>query len=428
MTRLSCKFIFNLINFKMYETIFYIILWLFVFEFLFWKYLSYLNTKNWSDKLPKELKDIYDKDKYKKSMEYEKIKYKFSTISAIFSFFVMYFVLIFGWFGYLYDFLSTITWNEIIKTLYFFWVIVLIQTIISLPFSYYSTFVIEQKFGFNKMTKKLFFTDVIKSLLLSAVIGWLLLSLIVFIYLKTWDYFWLYTWWVVTFFSIFMMMFYSSVIVPIFNKQTPLKKWVLRDSIEKFADKVWFKLDNIYVIDGSKRSSKANAYFSGFGPKKRIVLYDTLINDLTTAELVAVLAHEIGHYKKKHTLQMLSFSIIQTWIMLYILGLALSIPEVSYAMWSEFSSFAVGIVAFGILFTPISMIFWTLWNVLSRKNEYEADEYAWVNYRADKLKSALIKLSRNNLSNLRPHPAYEFFNYSHPTVLKRLKALDSLKK
>lgn len=412
----------------MYTTIFYIILWLYIFEFLFSKILSFLNTLNWSNTLPKELENIYDAKKYSDSMNYEKAKYSFGTVSGIISFFVMYFILIFGWFWYLYDFVSQYTNNEILRPIYFFWVIVFLQTIFSLPFSYYFIFVIEEKFGFNKSTKKLFFIDTIKSLLLSIIFGLLLLSLITWIYLKTWDNFWLYSWLVMTFFSIFMMMFYSNIIVPLFNKQTPLQDWELRNAIEKFASKVWFKLDNIYVIDWSKRSSKANAYFSGFWPKKRIVLYDTLINDLTTDELVWVLAHEIGHYKKKHTLQMLAFSIIQTGIMLYILWLALKIPEISYAMWSSTSSFAVWLVAFGILYTPISIIFGLIWNILSRKNEYQADEFAWINHNSEDLKNALIKLSRNNLSNLRPHPAYEFFNYSHPTVLKRLKALGEIKK
>lgn len=412
----------------MYSTIFYIILWLFVFEFLFSNILSYINTLNWSNKLPKELNKIYDENKYSKSMEYEKDKYSFWLVSWFFSFFILYFVLVFWLFGLLYDYISFHETNIILSTLYFFWVIVLVQTIFWLPFSYYYNFVIEEKFGFNKMTKKLFFKDAIKWLVLSSIIGWLLLALITWFHLKTGANFWLYTWGLVTFFSIFMMMFYSSLIVPIFNKQTPLEDWKLRNEIEKFAKKVWFKLDNIFVIDWSKRSSKANAYFSGFGPKKRIVLYDTLIKDLTNSELVWVLAHEIWHYKKKHTFQMLAFWVLQTGLMLYILWLALNIPEISYALWSTKSSFAVWIVAFWILYTPISIVFWLFWNILSRKNEYEADEFAWVNYNPEKLKSALIKLSRNNLSNLRPHPLFEFFNYSHPTILKRLEFLDKLKK
>lgn len=220
-----------------------------------------------------------------------------------------------------------------------------------------------------------------------------------------------------------MMMFYSSLIVPLFNKQTPLEDGELKTAINAFAQKVGFTLTDIYVIDGSKRSSKANAYFSGFGPKKRIVLFDTLIADLTTQELVAVLAHEIGHYKKKHTLQMLAMSIIQTGIILFILSLALKVPEVSYALGTPVQSFHLGVIAFAFLFTPLSIVFGMLGNILSRKNEYEADAYAKKHYSGEALQSALIKLSRNNLSNLRPHPAYEFFYYSHPTVLKRLSAL-----
>ena len=233
----------------------------------------------------------------------------------------------------------------------------------------------------------------------------------------------MYAWGITTAFSLFMMMFYSSLIVPLFNKQTPLEAGELRDAIEGFAQKVGFTGTDIYVIDGSKRSSKANAYFSGFGPKKRIVLFDTLIKDLSTQELVAVLAHEIGHYKRKHTLQMFALSTVQTGLIFFIFALALKIPEVSYALGGEVQSFHLGSVAFGILFTPISMIFGMSSSVFSRKNEYEADDYARQNYSGEHLQNALIKLSRNNLSNLRPHPAYEFFYYSHPTVLKRLAAL-----
>lgn len=410
------------------EIIFYIIIALFVFEFIFSKTLDYLNTKNWTNKLPEELNEIYDEKKYSKSMEYEKTKYKFWSITWIFSFVIMLLVLFFWIFWWLDSIVRTWTDSYILTALYFFWIIMLVQTFISLPISYYSNFVIEEKFGFNKMTRKLFFMDAIKSLVLSLVVGWIILALIVWIYTLDQNNFWLYAWIVITLISVFMMMFYSSLIVPIFNKQTPLEKWELRDAIEDFAKKVGFKLDNIFIIDWSKRSSKANAYFSWFWPKKRIVLYDTLVKDLDTEELVWVLAHEIWHYKRKHTLQMLVFSILQTWFMLFIFGLALKFPEVSQALWASKWSFWVWAIAFGILFTPISIVLGLFWNILSRKNEYEADEFAWLNYKPEKLKSALIKLSRNNLSNLRPHPVYEFFNYSHPTVLKRLKFLSNIKK
>ena len=406
------------------ESIFIIILAIFIGETLLTKYLWYLNTTRWSDTLPKELEGIYDAEKYAKSQKYERAKYKFSWLSGGISFVLMLLILIFWWFGWLDSFLRGYVSGPIVLALWFFGSVTILQTIIGFPFSYYGTFVIEEKFGFNKMTPKLFISDMIKWLLLSAAIWWPLIALIVWIYLSLWSSFWIYAWVLATLVSLFFMMFYSSLIVPLFNKQSPLEDWELRDAIEWFAKKVGFTGTDIYVIDGSKRSSKANAYFSGFGPKKRIVLFDTLIKDLETEELVAVLAHEIWHYKKKHTLQMLVMSIIQTWLILYIFSLALWIPEVSFALWGNTQSFHLGAVAFGILFTPISIVFAMLSSIFSRKNEYEADAYARENYSWEHLKNALIKLSRNNLSNLRPHPWYEFFYYSHPTVLKRLAALE----
>lgn len=407
--------------------IYYLFLAFLLIEFSVWAFLSYLNKTKWSDKLPEELKEIYDEKEYKKSMEYEKEKYIFSKVSWIFSAVIIFIFVAFGFFGKIFDFIISLNFWEFISSLLFFWILFLAQNIFSLPFSYYYNFVIEKKFWFNKMDKKIFFTDFLKSLILWFIIWWIIISLIMFFYFFFKQYFWLLAWLFMTLFSIFMMMFYSNIIVPIFNKQTPLEDWPLREKIQDFAKKVWFELDNIFVIDWSKRSTKANAYFSWFWPKKRIVLFDTLINDLTDEELVSVLAHEIWHYKKKHTLQMLSFSIIQTWIIFYILWIILSNPVFSQALWSNTWSFAVWILAFSILFSPISMIFWIFWNILSRKNEYEADFYAWTNYSSLDLKNALIKLSKNNLSNLRPHQAYEFVYYSHPTVLKRLKALDKIK-
>ena len=408
------------------QTILYIIIAILIFEFALTKFVDYLNTLNWSDKLPDEAKWIYDEEKYKKQQAYEKTNHTFSNINSIFSFVIMFVFLVLWGFWWLDSIVRSWTENYILMWLYFFWIITLVQSIISLPFSYYHTFVIEEKFWFNKMTKKLFFTDTIKSLVLTVIIGWAILWFIIWLYTLSKTNFWIYAWIFMTVFSVFMMMFYSSLIVPLFNKQTPLEDWELKTAINDFAKKVWFKIDNIFVIDWSKRSSKANAYFSGFWPKKRIVLYDTLINDLSTKELVWVLAHEIWHYKKKHTFQMLIFSILQTWFMLFILWLALNIPEISQALWTSEtqSSFWLWAIAFWILFTPISIFLWIFWNILSRKNEYEADNFAKENYDAKYLVWALKKLSKNNLSNLKPHKVYEFFHYSHPTVLKRIEVLE----
>jgi STE24 endopeptidase len=305
-----------------------------------------------------------------------------------------------------------------------------------LPFDIYETFSIEERFGFNRTTVKTYILDKIKGILLGALIGGGLFLLIILIYEKTGNYFWLIAWGVVSLFSIFMSMFYSDLIVPLFNKQKPLPAGELRNAIEEFAGRVGFKLKNIYVIDGSKRSRKANAYFTGLGARKRIVLYDTLINDHTTEELVAVLAHEIGHYKKKHTVTGLILSLIQTGFMLFVLSLFIRKDSAIAAQLcqslsgiSDISvqpSFQLGILAFGMLYEPLSLIIGILMNVLSRKHEYEADRFAGENYHPHFLQDALKKLSVNNLSNLRPHPVYVFVHYSHPPLLERLHALDEV--
>lgn len=400
-----------------------IIIGLIVFEFALDEFLDYINIKKMSPKIPDEVKGIYDNDKYSMSQKYEKEKYKFWLLSSVFSF-VLMLILLWTWFFWKLDMIvRTYVENDILISLVFFGVLMLWQTILSLPFSYYSTFVIEQRYGFNTSSKKIFFSDTIKSLILSLILWSVVWGLVIYSYLKLQSDFWLYAWAILSWFSILMMMFYSNLIVPLFNKQTPLEDGELKNEIENFAKKVGFKLDNIYVIDGSKRSKKANAYFTGLGSKKRVVLFDTLIADMTTDEIVAVLAHEIGHYKKKHTMQMLAFSLIQTGFMLYIVGLTLWVDIIAEALWAGKNSFHIWMVAFSILFTPISMILWVFWNVLSRKNEYEADAYAKKNYSGISLANALKKLSVNNLTNLTPHPAYEFVHYSHPTVLKRIKRL-----
>ncbi|MFW6370124.1 MAG: M48 family metallopeptidase, partial [Bacteroidota bacterium] len=301
----------------MHEVIFWIIIAIITSDFLFESYLEHLNIKHMGRKLPAELEGIYDKEKYAKQQSYQKENHRFGMLSGSVSF-----VLVLGMFLlYGFAFVDSLVWsmtsNSILAALLFFGIIMLASKIISLPFSIYDTFVIEEKYGFNKTTPKTFFLDQVKGLLLGAIIGGGLLALIIFIYQQTQNMFWIYAWAVVAFFSVFMAMFYSNLIVPLFNKQTPLEEGELRDAIQRFADKADFKLDNIYVINGSKRSSKANAYFTGFGGKKRIVLYDTLIEDMDTEEIVAVLAHEIGHYKKKHVVQGLIISLLQTGIVLF---------------------------------------------------------------------------------------------------------------
>lgn len=405
-------------------TILYIILIILSFDFILERILDILNLRNWSPTLPKVLEGIYEKEKYLKSQEYQKEKYKLSFISSVISFVISFLMIALGGFAWIDQLVREYTTNPIWLALLFFGVILLASSIISLPFSYYSTFVIEEKYGFNRMTLKTFILDLIKGGLLGMLIGGGLLALLIWIYLQTTDNFWWMAWAVLVAFMIFMTMFYSSLIVPLFNKQTPLKEGVLKDEIQKFADKTGFKLDNVYVMDGSKRSSKGNAYFSGLGAKKRIVLFDTLISELSTKEIVAVLAHEIGHYKKKHTRSGIILSLLQTGLMFYIFSLFIGNENLSAALGAEQHGFHLGLIAFGILYSPISSILGLGMNLLSRANEYQADEYAKQNYDGQSLGDALIKLSVSTLSNLTPHKAYVFFYYSHPTLLQRLKAIN----
>lgn len=410
----------------MAQTLFIIIIAFIIVDYILERWLSYLNSLYWSNDLPEELRGIYDAEKYRKSQDYQKVQHKFDLLISSLSFVFMLAFLYFEGFAYIDQIARSYTNNNILIALIFFGILGITADILSTPFQIYSQFVIEEKFGFNKTTWKTFVLDKMKSWLLGALIGGGLLSLIIWIYNSTGDYFWLITWAVVTAFMIFMAMFYSSLIVPLFNKQTPLEDGELRNAIKEFADKVGFKLNNIFVIDGSKRSTKANAYFSGMGAKKRIVLFDTLIKDHTTEELVAVLAHEIGHYKKKHTLKGMILSVVQTGIMLYIISLFIGNPVLSQALGAEQGSFHIGILAFGLLYSPLSLLLGILMNVISRKYEYQADRFTGEKYNAKALQDALKKLSVNNLSNLRPHPLYVFFHYSHPPLLQRLKALDDI--
>ncbi len=408
------------------QFLFKLIIVFIVVEFLLERVLGYLNSTRWSDKLPGELRGIYDEQKYEKSQQYEKTKHNFSIITAVFSLFVILLMLFFEGFAWVDAWVRSYTNHPVLMALLFFGFLGIAMDIITTPFSIYSTFIIEEKFGFNKTTPKTFILDKLKSWLLMAVIGGGLLSLIVWIYTISGSWFWIVVWGVISLFMIFMFMFYSNLIVPLFNKQKPLEEGELRSAIEEFTGRAGFKLKNIFVIDGSKRSTKANAYFTGLGPQKRIVLYDTLIKDHTVDELVAVLAHEIGHYKKKHTVSALFISLAENALMLFILSLFISSPVLSQALGANEASFHLGILTFGILYSPISFVLSLITNIISRKNEYAADRYAGKNYNSEALQLALKKLSVNNLSNLRPHPAYVFCYYSHPPLLKRLEALKKL--
>lgn len=405
------------------ETLFYIIIAILVISFVIDQILDFLNAKHFNDPLPAELQDVFDEEEYKKSQRYKKERYKFGILTSAISLIATLLFFFFDGFAFVDSFTRSVSSNEIIIALVFFGTIMIASDILSTPFSYYSTFVIEEKYGFNKTTRKTFFLDKLKGWAMGAIIGGILLGAIIWFYQSTGKNFWLYAWGVITVFTVLMNLFYARFIVPLFNKQTPLEEGSLRSQIETYALKVGFTLDKIFVIDGSKRSTKANAYFSGFGSEKRVTLYDTLIKDLNEEEIVAVLAHEVGHYKRNHIIINLFAAVVTTGFTLWLLSLFIGNPLLSEALNVSQSSFHIGLVAFGVLYSPISGITGLLMNYLSRRFEYQADNYAKNTFAALPLISGLKKLSKNSLSNLTPHPAYVWVHYSHPTLLERVRNL-----
>ena len=382
-----------------------------------------MNDSHRSEELPPDLTDLYPPEKYKKQQEYDQVKSQFGLITSTFSLLIMMGMLFLDGFAWVDAYVRDLSDNSIVQALLFFGLLSLASDLVSIPFSLYSTFVIEERFGFNRMTAKTFVLDKLKGYLMGGIIGGGLLSLFVWFYESTGDQFWVYGWVAFSAFMVFMTSFYATLIVPLFNKLTPLDQGELRTAIEGYCAKVGFKLDNLFVMDGSKRSSKGNAFFSGLGANKRIVLYDTLIQKHTVPELVAVLAHEVGHYKKKHTLASIVLSIAQTGLMLFVLSLVINHSVLSEALGAGQHSFHLGLLVFTLLYGPLSMIMGIGMHVLSRKNEYQADAFARDTYDGQALGDALKKLSVDTLSNLKPHPWYVFFYYSHPTLLQRLKAI-----
>lgn len=385
--------------------------------------LGRLNQKNILKPWPSEVRGIYTKGQVKRAVEYAHKNYQFSFISKIISLAIMVFMIIEGGFNWVNEISISYSDNQSYQALVFFGILLGANQLISIPFSYYQTFVIEEEFGFNNSSKKLFITDTIKQLVIGAIIGGGLLFLLGWLFETLGSDFWLVFWGVIVVIMIFVNTFYTSLILPLFNKLSPIEDEGLKGDILAYCKKVGYGLKNLYQMDGSKRSKKANAFFSGLGPTKTIVLYDTLIEGQSKEEITAVLAHEIGHYKRKHTLYNLLFSIIQLFGMLFLLGWALNQSDFSLGLGVETPNFYTGLLAFSILFTPISFLIGLVQNNISRIMEYQADAYAKETYNGETLITALKKLSVDNLSNLNPHPAYVFFYYSHPPIHQRIKAL-----
>jgi len=407
------------------QNILILVLILISFDYLFNQILDYLNYKAQKPEIPGSMKDYYDGEKYRKSLDYHKTISRFSFLTSAFSFVLSFALLTTGAFGLFDHWLATNITSTTILSLAFFGILFVVSDILNIPFQLYSTFVIEEKFGFNKTTIKTFWIDKIKGYLLSAIIGGGILWLLLYLIFKLGPDFWIIFWVAIGFFTLFINMFYTSLIVPLFNKLSPLEEGDLKSALQDYAQKVKFPLKSIFVIDGSKRSNKSNAFFSGLGRKKKIVLYDTLIKNHSVNELVAVLAHEVGHYKKKHIVWGYLITILQAGLMLFIMSKMIFNENLSLALGGTNMAIHLNLLAFTILFSPISKLLGIAMNMYSRKNEFEADAYALSTYESDSLQVALKKLSVDNLSNLFPHPWYVFFNYSHPPLLKRLEAIES---
>ena len=388
---------------------------------------DYLNTKNITDTLPEEFVGYYDGEKYKKSQNYLKDRTRFSFISSTISLLVSIIFILIGGFNYVDLFARQFGYGEIITGLIFVTILYLLLQIIHIPFSAYSTFVIEEKYGFNKTTLKTFISDIVKGFLLTLIIGLPIFAVIIMFFIKYESVAWIYASITVILFELLITFIAPVFIMPLFNKYVPLEDGELKTELEKYAKEQNFKMKGLYKMDGSKRSTKTNAFFTGFGKFRRIVLFDTLIAKHTTQELVSVLAHEMGHYKKGHIHKFMIMSFINTIIIFFLLSLFIGNEGLFAAFKMQYVSVYGALIFFGFLYTPISMFLSVVQNVISRKYEYEADKYSVTTYKNPKaMVEALKKLSVDNLSNLTPHKMKVFMEYSHPPVLDRIKAIRNI--
>lgn len=409
----------------MATTLFWLVIVIVLAEFGWSVTLTLLNIKASRQPIPDLLRDLYDEARYRKQQAYAMTNRKFSLVSNLVSTLITLGIFAFGGFAVFDAAARAVSVHPVVQALVFWGIFYLISWVVSLPFDVYRTFVIEQRFGFNRTTPKLFVTDAVKSLLMNLVIMGAVLALCAWIYTLTPRWFWLIAWGTVTLFSLFMQYFYSQLIVPLFNKQTPLPAGDLRDAIEAFAARVDFKLDNIFVIDSSKRSSKSNAYFTGFGRRKRVVLYDTLMEQLSTEEIVAVLAHEVGHYKRHHIILSSLEGFATNLLMFWLFSLFIGSDALAAAAGCGQASFHVNLAVFSLIYTPLSILLDIVTNVISRRHERQADAFASRAGLGPAEASALKKMSAKSLANLTPHPFVVFTEYSHPTLYERVRSLTS---
>ena len=403
---------------------FIIIIGIIIFEYVLSFIIRTLNIRSLDPNLPQEFLDTFNEDKYKKSQLYAKANSSFDGITSTYSLFLGLIFIFSGFYNTIDIYARSFEFNNILTGLSFFLILTLISDLLSIPFSLYRTFVIEEKFGFNKTTISTYFSDKAKQYLLMIIIGGPVLGAILYFFENTGELGWLYVWLFITFFSIIMQPIFNNFIAPMFNKFTPLEDGPLKEKITEYLNKVNFPVKKLEVVDGSKRSAHSNAYFSGFGKSKRIALFDTLVDQLDDNEILAVIAHEVGHYKLKHIHSGIILSSIQTGIMFFILSFFIMNESLFSVFYMDNLSIYASLLFFSMLYSPISMITGIVFMIISRKNEFSADAYSSKTANLpESLISGLKKMSKENLSNLTPHWLNVFLNYSHPPVIDRINAL-----
>ncbi|HEY86477.1 MAG TPA: M48 family metallopeptidase [Dehalococcoidia bacterium] len=403
---------------------FLIILFALILDFVLRLVASLLNLKVLKLELPPTLEGVYNPEDYRKSQEYTRESTRFDLVAITFQLLLLLSFWFAGGFNYLDQVVRAWGLVPLVSSLLYIGILLVAYSLLTLPFSVYATFVIEERFGFNRTTPRTFLLDRVKGLALAVLLGAPLLVGILSFFEYSGPYAWLYCWLIITIFSLVMQFVTPTWIMPLFNKFTPLESGKLKEAILNYARSVNFSIKNVFVMDGSKRSSKSNAFFAGFGRNKRIALFDTLIEKHTVPELVAVLAHEIGHHKRKHVLQGVIISILHTGVFLFLLSVFLGSPGLYQAFYVEQQSIYAGLLFFGLLYAPIELLLSIVMQMLSRKNEYQADRFAAETIdEPQSLVDALKKLSTSNLSNLAPHPFYVFLNYSHPPLLQHMRAI-----
>ncbi len=401
-----------------------IILIAILLDFIINAFADYLNLKALQAEIPEDFKDVYQKEDYTRSQEYSRQKTKFGQISSLYDLIVLLVFWFSGGFNALDLAVRGLDYGSTVNGLFYIGILLLGKTIITLPLVCYSTFVLEARFGFNRTTPKVFVVDLLKAILLTVLLGGPLLACILALFAWAGSHAWLYGWAVVAGFTIVAQFVAPTWIMPLFNKFTPLEAGELKEQIMTYAKGVRFTLDNVFVMDGSKRSTKSNAFFTGFGKYKRIALFDTLIEQHDPPELVAVLAHEIGHYKKRHIIKGMAVSIVHMGVMFYLLSIFCYNSGLYEAFFMAAQPVYAGLLFFSFLFSPLEMLLGMVMNIWSRHNEFEADRFAVTTLgRSDHLINALKKLASHNLANLTPHPFYVFWHYSHPPLLARIKAM-----